>query len=316
MMAGLGAFRNSGGYFAPMRDQYDERMDMYKQGVEQNLQANPYAAMIAAQEQDRTRNAEMSKRDNWLALAQAGLGMAAGNSSDFLTNVAAGGQQGLAALRQGMTEAEKRQAALQQRGDLLQAAGSTIEGNNAAAMRALAAAGFTSGTAMDRDIYTQAGGALREELTREANIAEAARERVFRGNESAAERTTRIRIAQLNEDGANSRAGTEAALLRQGIDDARVSSFLGQRDNTISDINAKYKLSDPATLASADYPRILAAARKEFVTRTLAVAKGMGVNADIVKDNPFGTGFTGGNSPAGKNRGAPTQTRNDGVIRD
>jgi hypothetical protein len=213
-----------------MRDQYDERMDMYKHGVEQNLQANPYAAMIAAQEQDRTRNAEMAKRDNWLALAQAGLGMAAGNSSDFLTNVAAGGQQGLAALRQGMTEAEKRQAALQQRGDLLQAAGSTIEGNNAAAMRGLAAAGFTSGTAMDRDIYTQAGGALREELTREANIAEAARERVFRGGENARDRAAQ---AAMN----NARIAGEKALAKLREDAAKADD-LSQRERLVLNYNS------------------------------------------------------------------------------
>jgi len=43
------------------------------------------SALLAAQEQDRARNAEMEKRDKWLALAQAGLGMAAGNSPNFLT---------------------------------------------------------------------------------------------------------------------------------------------------------------------------------------------------------------------------------------
>jgi hypothetical protein len=127
---------------------------------------------------------------------------------------------------------------------------------------------------------------------------------------------TRIKITQLNEWGQTSRASAENALRAQGLGDEKVARFFGRRDDIVSDIYGKYKLTDPATLASPDYQRILAAARKEYVNRVLPVAKAMGVGADIVKDNAFGSGFAGGNNPAGKNTGAPSPTRNDGVIRD
>ena len=106
-------------------------------------------ALLAAQEQDRARNAEMAKRDKWMALAQAGIGMASGNSPNFLTNVAAGGQAGLAALRQGMTEAEKRQAALQQRGDGLEKARMEQEARNAQAMQQVLGRGFEANSGVE-----------------------------------------------------------------------------------------------------------------------------------------------------------------------
>jgi hypothetical protein len=114
-------------------------------------------ALLAAQDQDRTRNAEMEKRDKWLALAQAGLGMAAGNSSDFLTNVVGGAQAGLGALRQGMTEAEKRQAGLQARSDMLEKARMEQEAQRAQADRAALGLGFQANSGVELQGLKAAG---------------------------------------------------------------------------------------------------------------------------------------------------------------
>lgn len=274
------------------------------------------AAMLAAQEQDRARNAEMEKRDKWLALAQAGLGMAAGNSPDFLTNVVGGAQAGLGALRQGMTEAEKRQAAVQARADALEKARMDQEARNAQAMQQVYGRGFEANSGVELQGLRAAAGMTEADIQNAA-----AKERL--GISTAADMAkarldadTRIKITQLNEWGQTSRASAENALRAQGLGDEKVARFFGRRDDIVSDIYGKYKLTDPATLASPDYQRILAAARKEYVNRVLPVAKAMGVGADIVKDNAFGSGFAGGNNPAGKNTGAPSPTRNDGVIRD
>lgn len=222
MITGTGAYKDSGGYFAPMREQFADSLLAYEQGVKDNLQENPYIQMLAAQEQDRMRNEQLAKRDKWLALAQAGLGMASGNSPNFLANVAAGGQAGLAALRQGMTEAEKRQAALQQRTDLLQSASTTIQGNNASALRNVAQQGFAGETAMGRDIFGQGMGAQREEFTREHQSSESALERGFRGAQNAADRASRITLARISEAGANLRA--------KFAEDYRVAADDRQRD--------------------------------------------------------------------------------------
>lgn len=230
MITGLGAYKDSGGYAGPMRAQFADSQQAYEQSVKDNLQENPYVAMIAAQEQDRARNAEMAKRDKWLALAQAGIGMASGSSPNFLTNVAAGGQAGLAALRQGMTEAEKRQAALQQRGDLLQAAGSTIQGNNAAAMRGVAQQGFLGETSMGRDIFTQGMGGQREEFTREHQSNENALQRGFEGTQKAADRA-----AQTAMNNARIAGDREMATLR---DNAALARDRAERERLVLNYNA------------------------------------------------------------------------------
>lgn len=274
------------------------------------------AAMLAAQEQDRARNAEMEKRDKWLALAQAGLGMAAGNSPNFLTNVVGGAQAGLGALRQGMTEAEKRQAAVQARADALEKARMEQEARDAQAMQQVLGIGFQANSGVELRGLQDAGDMTAADIQNAAamerlgatNAADMARARL--------DAATRIRITQLNEWGQTSRTNAENALRAQGLGDEKVARFFGRRDDIVSDIYSKYKLTDPATLASPDYQRILAAARKEYVNRVLPVAKAMKVDPDIVKDNAFGSGFTGGNNPAGKNTGAPSPTRNDGILRD
>jgi hypothetical protein len=304
------------GLIDPARGNIGSLVDQLTRQTKEAMPEDRVAAMLAAQDQDRARNAEMEKRDRWLALAQAGAAMAAGNSPDFLTNVAGGAQAGLASLRQGMTEAEKRQAAVQTRGDALEKARMDQEARNAQAMQQVYGSGFQANSGVELAGLRAAGDMTAADIQNDAAMdrtvasigADMARARL--------DAATRIKITQLNEWGQTSRASAENALRAQGIGDEKVARFFGRRDDIVSDIYGKYKLTDPATLASPDYQRILAAARKEYVNRVLPVAKAMNVNPDIVKDNAFGSGFAGGNNPAGKNTGAPSPTRNDGVIRD
>lgn len=283
MITGLGAYKNSGGYARPMREQFADSQQAYEQSVKDNLQENPYTAMIAAQEQDRARNAEMAKRDKWMALAQAGIGMASGNSPNFLTNVAAGGQAGLAALRQGMSEAEKRQAALQQRGDLLQAAGSTIQGNNAAAMRGVAREGFVGETAMGRDIFSQGMGAQREEEARGHQSKEAALDRGFRANEGAAERAARLKIAQINEAGATARNNATLAAQAARLSVEKGESWSRMYGNVIESVGNTYFKEGTNPL-----PATQAQASKAYLAQALALARQYGIPADfVVANNPF-----------------------------
>jgi len=129
------------------------------------------SALLAAQEQDRARNAEMEKRDKWLALAQAGLGMAAGNSPNFLTNVVGGAQAGLGALRQGMTEAEKRQAGLQARSDMLEKARMEQEAQRAQADRAALGLGFQANSGVELQGLRAAGDMTEADMQNDAAMA-------------------------------------------------------------------------------------------------------------------------------------------------
>ena len=136
-------------------------VDQLTRQTKEAMPPDRVAAMLAAQEQDRARNAEMEKRDKWLALAQAGLGMAAGNSPNFLTNVVGGAQAGLGALRQGMTEAEKRQAGLQSRADALEKARMDQEARNAQVMQQVYGRGFEANSGVELQ-GLRAAGAMTE----------------------------------------------------------------------------------------------------------------------------------------------------------
>ena len=137
------------GFIDPARGNVGSLVDDLILKTKEAAPPDRVAALLAAQEQDRARNAEMEKRDKWLALAQAGLGMAAGNSSDFLTNVVGGAQAGLGALRGSMNEAEKRQAGLQARGDALEKARMEQEARNAQAMQQVLGSGFQANSGVE-----------------------------------------------------------------------------------------------------------------------------------------------------------------------
>ncbi len=149
------------GLIDPARGNIGSLVDQLTRQTKEAMPPDRVAAMLAAQEQDRARNAEMEKRDKWLALAQAGLGMAAGNSPDFLTNVVGGAQAGLGALRQGMTEAEKRQAAVQARADALEKARMDQEARNAQAMQQVYGRGFEANSGVELQ-GLRAAGAMTE----------------------------------------------------------------------------------------------------------------------------------------------------------
>jgi hypothetical protein len=119
--------------------------------------------MLAAQAQDRERNAQMENRDKWLALAQAGLGAAAGTSQDFLTNIVGGAQAGLGALRTGMAESERRNTAVQTRADALEQARMNQEAANAAAQRLALGLAMGAETGFEGDALKMAGSLLSDE---------------------------------------------------------------------------------------------------------------------------------------------------------
>jgi hypothetical protein len=239
------------------------------------------SALLAAQDQDRTRNAEMEKRDKWLALAQAGLGMAAGNSSDFLTNVVGGAQAGLGALRQGMTEAEKRQAGLQARSDMLEKARMEQEAQRAQADRAALGLGFQANSGVELQGLRAAGDMTAADIQNAA-----AMERTMAQNSAELQRAqisaaTQRYTAQLN-------AGVQRAELawRQRVDGLNRSDAekarIGEGFGTITArVAAAFKVTDnPANAAMA--ANAWRADAKSFAARN-------GLPAEYASDqfNPF-----------------------------
>lgn len=283
MIEGYGAYKDSGGLSGFARRNLADAQDAYMQSIRENMQANPYTAMLAAQEQDRARNEQLAKRDRWLALAQAGLGMAAGNSPNFLTNVAAGGQAGLAALRQGNTEAERRQAMLQQRTDMLQAAGSTIEGNNAQAMRAGFGNSFNAETQLGNTTLQGSLSAFANQKTREHQSDEASKERGFRAAEGAADRAARLKIAQINEAGATARANAQLEAEKNRLTEARQETWARLYGSVIESVtNSFFKEGETPS------PAAQAQASRTYMARALPLARQYGIPAEFVAaNNPF-----------------------------
>jgi hypothetical protein len=239
------------------------------------------SALLAAQDQDRIRNAEMEKRDKWLALAQAGLGMAAGNSSDFLTNVVGGAQAGLGALRQGMTEAEKRQAGLQARSDMLEKARMEQEAQRAQADRAALGLGFQANSGVELQGLRAAGDMTAADIQNAA-----AMDRTMAQNSAELQRAqisaaTQRYTAQLN-------AGVQRAELawRQRVDGLNRSDAekarIGEGFGTITArVAAAFKVTDnPANAAMA--ANAWRADAKSFAARN-------GLPAEYASDqfNPF-----------------------------
>ncbi|MGL5424632.1 MAG: hypothetical protein ACRDAJ_16925, partial [Serratia fonticola] len=233
------------------------------------------------QEQDRARNAEMATRDKWMALAQAGLGMAAGNSPDFLTNVVGGAQAGLGALRGSMTEAEKSQAGLQARSDALEKARMEQEARNAQAMQQVLGSGFQANSGVELAGLRAAGDMTAADIQNAAamerlgatNAADMARAQLS----AATQRYT----AQLN-------ASTQRAELawRQRVDGLNRSDAekarIGEGFGTITArVAAAFKVTDnPANAAMA--ANAWRADAKSFAARN-------GLPAEYASDqfNPF-----------------------------
>jgi len=159
------------GLIDPARGNIGSLVDQLTRQTKEAAPPDRVSALLAAQEQDRARNAEMEKRDKWLALAQAGLGMAAGNSPNFLTNVVGGAQAGLGALRQGMTEAEKRQAGLQARSDMLEKARMEQEAQRAQADRAALGLGFQANSGVELQGLRAAGDMTEADMQNDAAMA-------------------------------------------------------------------------------------------------------------------------------------------------
>lgn len=239
------------------------------------------SALLAAQDQDRTRNAEMEKRDKWLALAQAGLGMAAGNSSDFLTNVVGGAQAGLGALRQGMTEAEKRQAGLQARSDMLEKARMEQEAQRAQADRAALGLGFQANSGVELQGLRAAGDMTAADIQNAAAMERLGATNAADMAKAQLSAATQRYTAQLN-------AGVQRAELawRQRVDGLNRSDAekarIGEGFGTITArVAAAFKVTDnPANAAMA--ANAWRADAKSFAARN-------GLPAEYASDqfNPF-----------------------------
>ena len=239
------------------------------------------AALLAAQDQDRARNAEMEKRDKWLALAQAGLGMAAGNSSDFLTNVVGGAQAGLGALRGSMTEAEKRQAGLQARSDALEKARMEQEARNAQAMQQVLGRGFEANSGVELAGLRAAGDMTAADIQNAAAMerlgVSTAADLKQAGISAATQRYTaqlsasmrKAELAQQKELSRLSRGDAEKARLAEGF--GAIGSRIGQT----------YKI--------ADKPENAVKAYQHWKAEALGYAQRNRLPAEYASDanNPF-----------------------------
>ncbi len=314
-LAGAGPFKGSGGLMDPFRQGVQYLTDQYSQKVKDAAPVDRVAPMLAAQAQDRARNAELEKRDRWLALAQAGLSAAANASPDFLTNLVGGAQAGLGALRAGMTESEKRSAALQTRSDALEQVRMTQEANNALAERqalgvgmqtnaGIEAAGLAAANRLTENDMTNAAAMERTEVQNAGELERAnitADTQRFTARLSA---NTSLRTAALNESGANARAGMTYYLQKQQIDAQTTQNFVKQADDVATNIAARYKFGDPSTVVT---PQMLAAMAQEYTRRVLPIAQAYGVPGGVVRNNPFSIAAppaAATSSPATINRGS------------
>lgn len=317
MLKGTGLFAESGGMFGQSRANRASMLDEFGAKYAAADSVDRITPMLAAQTQERQRNTQMENRDRWLALAQAGLGAAAGTSQDFLTNVVGGAQAGLGALRTGMTEAERRNAAVQTRGDALEQARMTQEAAGAAARRraldlslgiesdaekndqALATNLYGDRIKLDAEKDINASRILSEELMSDRrltseerrNIADnASRERMNRESNANDWRKAVLsggistRIAGINEAGANARAGMNRDLQRAQLGADTIQRFSAQADDVADSIASRYKFSDPTTAVT---PVMLSAMAQEYTRRVLPIAQAYGVPGEIVRNNPF-----------------------------
>ncbi len=211
MLRGTGLFKDSGGMFGPSRANRASMLDEFGAKYEAATPADRIAPMLAAQVQDRERNTQMENRDRWLALAQAGLGAAAGTSQDFLTNIVGGAQAGLGALRAGMTESERRNAAVQARGDSLEQARMAQEAVNAAARRRSLDLSIGIESDAEKADQTLATNMYGDRIKLDAEKDMLGRRLTSEERRNAADNAAAYRRAALNESGANYRAGVSEA---------------------------------------------------------------------------------------------------------
>ncbi len=237
---GTGQYDDSGGYVGPSRANLSSQLGEYLAKITGAAPVDRVAPMLAAQAQDRERNAQMENRDKWLALAQAGLGAAAGTSQDFLTNIVGGAQAGLGALRTGMTESERRNAAVQTRADALEQVRMTQEAANAAAQRRALDLSMGVETGFEGDALKMAGSLLSDENKIKAEEKMLGRRLTSEERRNAADNAAAYRRAVLNEAGANSRAQLSASVQRAEL--AQRASFdrLNRDDRAKSAIGSEF----------------------------------------------------------------------------